>query len=84
MKLYNFKGIETSFEIEFKGDVIIVDYIDYTLTKDGIDIHTIEMTKHINLNDLAERMLDYVDWELIEQREWERNQDFEEMYHEGN
>lgn len=84
MKLYGFKGIEDSFEVEVNGNVIEVEYIDYTLTEDGIDIHKIESSEPLNELDLAERMLDYIDWELIEQREWERNQDFEEMYHEGN
>lgn len=84
MNLYNFKGIEDSFEVEVDGNVIEVEYIDYTLTEDGIDIHKIESSEPLNELELAERMLDYIDWELIEQREWEKHEDFEEMYHEGN
>ena len=84
MNLYNFKGIEDSFEVEVDGSVIEVEYIDYTINEDGIDIHKIESSELLNELDLAERMLDYIDWELIKEREWEKHEDFLEMYHEGN
>ena len=84
MKLYGFKGIEDSFDVEVDGNVIEVEYIDYTLTEYGFYINKLESSEPINELELEERMLDYIDWELIEQREWERHEDFEEMYHEGN
>lgn len=84
MKLYGFKGIEDSFEVEVDDNVIIVEYIDYTLREDGIDIHQIESSEPLNELDLAEAMWHYIDWELIREREWEKHEDIEEMYHEGN
>lgn len=84
MKIYGFKGIENEFEVEVDGNVIEVEYIDYTITEEGIDIHKIETSEPLNELDLAEAMYDYIDWELIREREWERHEDNEEMYHEGN
>lgn len=71
MKLFNFTGTQTSFEIRLEDDVE-VSYCDFTLRPDYIKIHSIEFVHEsdrdlVNLEILAKTMYEYVDWSDMEQ-----------------
>jgi hypothetical protein len=67
MKLHGFTGLETSFTICLDDRDIEVTDIDYTITEDEIIINSIECDEEIDLYELADVMLLYVDWSAVEQ-----------------
>ena len=71
MKLHNFNGTQTAFEIRLDDD-IEVSYCDFTLKPDYITIHSIDFVHEsdrdlVNLDILAKTMHEYVDWSEMEQ-----------------
>jgi hypothetical protein len=71
MKLHNFTGTQTSFEIRLDDD-IEVSYCDFTLRADYIKIHSIEFVHDedadlVNLEILAKTMYEYIDWSEMQQ-----------------
>ena len=84
MKLYNFTGTQTSFEIRLDDD-IEVSYCDFTLRPDYITIHSIDFVHEsdrdlVNLEILAKTMYEYVDWSEMEQEaldyHYQSNEDY--------
>ena len=67
MKLHGFTGLEHSFTICLDDRDIEVYDIDYTITEDEIIINSIECDEEIDLYELADVMLLYVDWSAVEQ-----------------
>jgi hypothetical protein len=67
MKLHGFTGLEHSFTICLDDRDIEVTDIDYTITEDEIIINDIECDEVIQLHSLADLMLSYVDWSVVEQ-----------------
>lgn len=71
MRLYNFTGTQTSFEIRLDDD-IEVSYCDFTVKPDYVKIHSIEFVNEddrsmVNLELLAKTMYEYIDWSEMEQ-----------------
>jgi hypothetical protein len=67
MTINGFTGLETSFTICLDDRDIEVTDIDYTITEDEIIINSIECDEEIDLYELADVMLLYVDWSAVEQ-----------------
>jgi hypothetical protein len=67
MTINGFTGLETSFTICLDDRDIEVTDIDYTITEDEIIINSIECDEEIDLYELADVMLTYVDWSAVEQ-----------------
>jgi hypothetical protein len=67
MKLHGFTGLETSFTICLDDRDIEVTDIDYTITEDEIIINDIECDEELDLYELSDVMLLYVDWSAVEQ-----------------
>jgi hypothetical protein len=67
MTINGFTGLETSFTICLDDRDIEVYDIDYTITEDEIIINSIECDEEIDLYELADVMLLYVDWSAVEQ-----------------
>jgi hypothetical protein len=71
MKLFNFTGTQTSFDIRLDDD-IEVSYCDFTVKPDYVKIHSIEFVNEddadlVNLELLAKTMYEYIDWSEMEQ-----------------
>ena len=84
MKLHNFNGTQTAFEIRLDDD-IEVSYCDFTLKPDYITIHSIDFVHEsdrdlVNLEILAKTMFEYVDWSEMEQEaldyHYQSNEDY--------
>ncbi len=84
MRLYGFTGIEKSFTIIDNDVEIGVDYCDYTVTHDGIEIHDVECIIDIDYNVLSDIMWEYVDWSIIEQDALDCHNQSEEDYSREN
>jgi hypothetical protein len=67
MKLHGFTGLETSFTICLDDRDIEVYDIDYDLSEDEIIINSIECDEEVDLYELSDVMLLYVDWSAVEQ-----------------
>jgi len=68
MKLHGFTGTQTSFTICLDDRDIEVYDIDYDLSEDEIIINSIECDEMwMDLSELADLMLSYVDWSAVEQ-----------------
>ena len=67
MKLHGFTGLEHSFTICLDDRDIEVTDIDYTITEDEIIINSIECDEELDLYELSDVMLLYVDWSAVEQ-----------------
>lgn len=84
MRLYNFTGTQTSFEIRLDDD-IEVSYCDFTVKPDYVKIHSIEFVNEddrsmVNLELLAKTMYEYIDWSEMEQEAFDYNNQMEEDY----
>jgi hypothetical protein len=67
MKLQGFDGTQTSFTICLDDRDIEVTDIVYTITEDELTIDSIECDEELDLYELADVMLLYVDWSAVEQ-----------------
>jgi hypothetical protein len=67
MTLNGFTGLEHSFTICLDDRDIEVYDIDYTITEDEIIINDIECDEELDLYELSDVMLLYVDWSAVEQ-----------------
>jgi len=67
MTLNGFTGLETSFTICLDDRDIEVTDIDYTITEDEVIINDIECDEELDLYELSDVMLLYVDWSAVEQ-----------------
>jgi hypothetical protein len=76
MKLQGFTGLEHSFTICLDDRDIEVTDIDYTITEDELTIDSIECDEELDLYELADVMLLYIDWNALEQDRRERHEDW--------
>jgi hypothetical protein len=83
MKIHYFNGTETTFEVETANDYIVVDYCDYTIHSDRVEIHSIDADGDLDINTLEDAMYDCIDWYEVEQRAMEAWEDNEEMFYRG-